>query len=97
VKRNPFHAGVLSLLVPGLGQIYCGKGNKGAAILATAIVVGNLNLIFLLVFTAATPDRKYAWAYWILRIGHDVMSLWGIVFWIWSIADAYLTAKKSRA
>jgi protein-S-isoprenylcysteine O-methyltransferase Ste14 len=28
--RNPYLAGLLSLLVPGLGQIYTGKGASGA-------------------------------------------------------------------
>ena len=96
MKQNPFLAGILSLIVPGLGQIYCGKGNKGAAILVAAIVVGNLNLIFLLVFTAADPNPEHAWAYWLPRIGHDVMSVWSIVFWIWSVVDAVLMAKRNR-
>ena len=48
MRRNRFIAGLLSLLVPGLGQIYGGRGTRGAAILAGAIVIGNLNLVFLL-------------------------------------------------
>ena len=96
MKQNPFLAGLLSLLVPGLGQMYCGKGNKGAAILAAAIVVGNLNLVFLLVFIAADPNPESGWAYWLPRIGHDVMSVWSIMFWIWAVADAVLMAKKNR-
>ena len=28
MKRNPILAGLLSLLVPGLGQIYAGKGSQ---------------------------------------------------------------------
>lgn len=94
MKRIPFVAGLLSLLVPGLGQIYAGKGDKGAAILAAAIVIGNLNIIFLPVFVAANPDPAVAWAYWIPRVGHDVMSLWSIVFWLWSVVDAYRIAKQ---
>ena len=38
MKRNLFIPGVLSLLVPGLGQIYTGEGNKGAAVIVVAIV-----------------------------------------------------------
>ena len=63
MKRHPFVAGFLSLLVPGLGQIYCGAGNKGAAIVAAAVVIGNLNLIFLPIFVAANPDPGIVWAY----------------------------------
>jgi hypothetical protein len=63
MRRNPWLAGFLSLLVPGLGQIYCGEGNRGAAILAAAIVIGNLNLLFLAVFVAADVDPTVGWAY----------------------------------
>ena len=94
MKRHPFVAGFLSLLVPGLGQIYCGAGNKGAAIVAAAVVIGNLNLIFLPIFVAANPDPGVVWAYWIPRIGHDVMSLWSVVFWVWAVIDAYVLAGK---
>jgi TM2 domain-containing membrane protein YozV len=97
MKRRPFVAGLLSLVVPGLGQIYGGKGSRGAAIMAAAIIIGNLNLIFLVVFAAADPDPQKAWAYWIPRIGHDVMSLWSVVFWMWAVVDASVLAKKSQA
>ena len=36
MRRNPWLAGLLSLLVPGLGQIYWGEGNRGAAISGSA-------------------------------------------------------------
>ncbi len=94
MKRNPWLAGLLSVLVPGLGQIYCGQSSRGAAILVAAIVVGNLNLVFLPVFVMANPDPEAAWAYWIPRIGHDVMSVWSAVFWIWAVADAYVQAHR---
>jgi TM2 domain-containing membrane protein YozV len=93
MKRNPLVAGLLSLLVPGLGQIYAGSGDRGAAILVSAIIIGNLNLIFLPVFVAASPDPSVAWAYWIPRIGHDVMSVWSIAFWVWAVVDAYRRAR----
>jgi TM2 domain-containing membrane protein YozV len=94
MKRHPFVAGFLSLLVPGLGQVYCGAGNKGAAIIAAAVVIGNLNILFLPVFVAASPDPEVVWAYWIPRIGHDVMSLWSVVFWVWAVIDASVLARK---
>ena len=94
MKRNRFVAGFLSLLVPGLGQIYGGRGSRGAAILAGAIIIGNLNLIFLLLFASANPDPGSVWAYWIPRVGHDVLSVWSIVFWIWAVVDAYLVVSR---
>ena len=38
-RLNPFLAAILSLVVPGLGQIYAGESNRGAAIIVGAIVV----------------------------------------------------------
>jgi TM2 domain-containing membrane protein YozV len=93
MKRNRFVAAFLSLLVPGLGQIYGGRGARGAAILAGAIIIGNLNLVFLLLFGSASRDPGSVWAYWIPRIGHDVLAVWSIVFWIWAVVDAYLCAR----
>jgi TM2 domain-containing membrane protein YozV len=93
-KPNPLVAGLLSLLVPGLGQMVCGKRNKGAAILVAAIIVASLNITFLPVFVAANLDPDLAWAYWIPRIGHDVVSIWSLVFWAWTVSDAFLLAKK---
>ena len=58
VKRDPFLAGLLSLIIPGLGQIYFGEGNKGAAILMAAIIAGNLNIVFLPVFVASNPIQR---------------------------------------
>jgi hypothetical protein len=95
---NPVIAGILSLVVPGLGQIYKGRPMEGAAILAVAIVIGNLNIIILPLIAMAnkeTPPRKKTpraiWAYWIPRVVHDVLSFWSIVFWIWVVIDAVIT------
>ncbi len=100
-KRDPFMAGLLSLLVPGLGQIYGGKRYKGAAIIFAAIVIANLNIIILPLIAIANPvlplplnEANAVWKYWIPRITHDVVSLWSIVFWIWAIIDSYNITKK---
>ena len=102
MKRNPIIAGILSLLVPGLGQIYAGESNKGAAIIAAAIVIGNLNIIILplismanLVIPKGDPDLSALWAYWIPRIGHDMLSLWSIIFWGWVVLDAISMTRKN--
>lgn len=103
MKRNPFIAGLLSLIIPGLGQIYGGKGNKGAAIIFAAIVIANLNIIILPLIALANPnlpvhsgDVNAVWKYWIPRIAHDVASLWSIVFWIWAVIDAYNITRKLK-
>jgi TM2 domain-containing membrane protein YozV len=94
LNRHPLLAGVLSPLIPGLGQIYGGEGEKGASILAAAIVIGNLNLLFILVFVSANPDPSMMWAYWLPRFGHDLIAIWSIAFWIWATVDAYLLVRR---
>jgi hypothetical protein len=103
MTRNPFIAGILSLLVPGLGQIYGGERNRGAAIIVAAIVIGSLAIIILPVIAMANPviptgapDAREIWAYWIPRIGHDVLSFWCVVFWLWAIFDAVSVTRKVR-
>jgi len=84
VNNNPIIAGVLSLLVPGLGQIYAGESTKGAAILVAAVVIANLNIIVLPLISMANPvntegtsEPRRVWSYWIPRILHDVASSFG--------------------
>lgn len=95
MNNNPIIAGILSLLVPGLGHIYGGEANKGAVILVAAIVIANLNIIVLPLISMANPvipegtqDPRSMWSYWIPRIVHDVASFWSIVFWVWAIVNA---------
>ena len=103
MKRYPIIAGLLSLLVPGLGQIYAGKGDKGGAIIAAAIVIGNLNIIILPliamanpIIPAGAPTAVTIWAYWIPRVVHDVVSFWSIAFWLWAVGDAITLARTKR-
>ena len=94
MRKRPILSLLLSVFVPGLGHIYAGNGNKGAAILASSIIIGSLNIIFLPIFISANPDPGVVWSYWIPRIGHDVLALWSLVFWIWVIADSYQVARS---
>jgi hypothetical protein len=94
MRRNPHVAALLSLLIPGMGHIYGGRGDKGAAVLASAIVLGNLNLLFFLLFITANPDPNSSWAYWIPRIGHDIVAIWSIAFWLWAVVDAWHLASR---
>jgi hypothetical protein len=95
--KNRVIAGVLSIIIPGLGQMYKGEGNKGAAILAAAIVIGNLNIMILPLISIANPEippsTRALWAYWIPRVTHDVLAFWSIAFWIWVVVDAFTLRK----
>ena len=104
MKRSWVVAGFLSLVVPGLGQIYACEKNRGAAILVGAIIVANLNVIILPLIALANPNGPSgvvasiaAWRYWIPRVAHDVASFWSIVYWVWAIADAVVSVRKHRA
>jgi TM2 domain-containing membrane protein YozV len=103
IKKNALIAGLLSLIVPGLGQIYGDKGKKGAAIIFAAIVIANLNVIILPLISMANPNLPVSahevnavWKYWIPRVTHDVASFWSIVFWFWAVIDAYKIVKKAE-
>ena len=103
MKRSPIIAGFLSLIIPGLGQIYRGEGNKGALIIFAAIVIANLNIIILPIISMANPvvppvvtDARALWAYWIPRTVHDVSSLWSIAIWLWAVIDAIVFPGKNK-
>ena len=93
MKKNSAIAVLLSLFVPGLGQIYCGQATRGAAILVATILIYNLNSIFLPVFVGVNPDPAVFWKHWLPRILHDISAFYAIIFWIWEIVDAYKISK----
>jgi TM2 domain-containing membrane protein YozV len=102
MKRHPILAACLSLLVPGLGQMYAGEGRRGATILAAAIAIANLNILPLPLIAMATPltpaglsDSRALWAYWIPRVVHDIASFWSVAFWLWAIGDAHAVARHA--
>ncbi len=104
MKRSWVVAGLLSLVAPGLGQIYGSEKSRGAAILVGAIVVANLNVIILPLIALANPNGPSgvaaslaSWRYWIPRVTHDVASFWSIAYWVWAIADAIVSVRKHRA
>ena len=103
MKLNPWIAGVLSLIVPGLGQVCGGQSKKGGAIIFGAIVIANLNILILPLISMAnptipvgSPDAKTIWSYFIPRVVHDVASFWSIAYWIWAVVDAIVMTKRKQ-
>ncbi len=84
-KREPAVAAVLSILVPGLGQIYAGKQERGASILVAGIIVGTLALIWQTLFMAARTSTFFPY-----RVA---LTAYALIFWIWQVIDAYRQAK----
>jgi TM2 domain-containing membrane protein YozV len=93
MTRKPILASVLSFLVPGLGQICSGRGERGAWILLAAILVGNLNAIWLSLYGITSPGVNAIWTYALPRILHDVFAMWSVVFYIWQVIDTYHQAR----
>jgi len=91
-NSNPLTAGILSLIVPGLGQMYSGKGDRGAAILVAGIVVGTLALIWQTLY-AAYASNLMIYPYPLYRIS---LAAYAAVFWIWQIVDAYRIAEQRK-
>jgi len=92
--KSPIAAGILSGLMPGLGQFYCRQWKKGAAFLVGALIAdGTLGVSsdFLKLLQAGgmglTPDEATSI---LLR------SLPFLALAIWSVVDAVKTAKQSQ-
>jgi hypothetical protein len=94
-KHNPYLASLLSIPVPGLGQIHAGKGIRGAAILSITMIVGNLNAIWLSIYASSKPAAIGFWANTLPRILHDIFALYGVIFLIWQVVDAYQQVKRA--
>lgn len=94
-NRNPYLACLLSIPIPGLGQIYAGKGARGAAILIVTITVGNLNAIWLTLYGGMSTVSSFFWTGQLPRLLHDLFAAYAIIFLIWQVFDAYHQAKSS--
>ncbi len=91
--RNPWVSGLLSGLLPGLGQFYNRQWVKGGGFLVGFVVVdGALGvsagfLKFLQAASSGEPPENMGQLL--------IFSLFPLAIAIWSVADAALTAKKS--
>ena len=78
-KRNPFVAGLLSLLFTGLGQVYNGKAALG--------------ILFVLVAAALTIlCGLFGWAHHF--IGLVAYAIVSIVFWLFVAVHAFIQARR---
>jgi signal peptidase I len=86
-EKEPLLALVLSILIPGLGQIYCGKVGRGIGIL---LLLGMLSFVSLipLFFIMDPVDFDFA-GFFVLNV---VVSVIVFIIYIWQIYDAYRCA-----
>ena len=79
---------ILSVIIPGLGQIYCGKVGRGISILVASIILAPIIYFFTCAVFVATESGAAA------VIGLLAAALVGLVIWIWNILDARDVAKE---
>jgi hypothetical protein len=92
-RKNPALAGILSGVMPGLGQFYCRQWGRGAGFLVGALAIdGGFGV------SSGTLELLQSFG---SPIPSDMLGtlLLGMLFFlavaIWSILDAVRTAKKS--
>ena len=79
---------ILSVIIPGLGQIYCGKVGRGISILVASIILAPIIYFFTCAVFVATGSGTAA------VIGLLATGLIGFAIWIWNILDARDVAKE---
>ncbi len=81
-KKSNVLAAILSAIIPGAGQIYCGRGMRGVAFFL-------LNLFFLFLFGAAAEESPKS-------DDPGILLLIMILIWLWNIYDANNIASKTN-
>ncbi len=82
-SKNALLASALSLVVPGAGQLYLRKRERGLGILAGVLVLAYL----------------LNWALTNFRIEQTISWLWFVLalFWAWNVFDAYRLAREQTS
>ncbi len=81
-KKSGALAAILSAIIPGVGQIYCGRGSRGIGFLL-------LNIFLFFLFGSASSENRNS-------DGTGFLFLLVIIAWIWNIFDAYKIASKTN-
>jgi TM2 domain-containing membrane protein YozV len=79
-KKNVALAVVLSFLIPGLGQIYCGKVARGVGIFVLFMLIFSM-FVFASVLNPNSQDAAFPFLLWLL-------------VYIWNLYDTYKLAGK---
>ncbi|TET94698.1 MAG: signal peptidase I [Candidatus Zixiibacteriota bacterium] len=80
MKRKPWLAGILNIILPGLGQLYCGRPLRGLALLLTTVLVLNVS-IAIIVFVEGRP----------FNVILPIMLV--LVMWLFLLINGILTAR----
>jgi TM2 domain-containing membrane protein YozV len=78
---------VLSVIVPGVGQIYCGKIGRGIGIL---VLLGLLSVVSIVPLFFITDPMNFSFSgFFALNV---ILSILAFLIYIWQIYDAYRCA-----
>lgn len=92
-SKSPLIAGILSGLVPGLGQFYCRQWAKGGGFLVAAIAI---DVLFGVSSGTVELLRSFGAPVSLGALGKLLIgSLLFLAIAVWSILDAVRTAKQS--
>lgn len=84
-RKNAVLAAVLSFIISGLGQIYCGKAKRGASILVLAFLL----FLFFVAVAGSVSSDPYA-----DQSAPFVPFFMWLFFWLWNIYDAHKLAEN---
>jgi len=86
-EKEAILAVILSVLIPGLGQMYCGRVGRGIGILVLLGLLGFVSIIPL--FVIMDPWEVDITGFFALSV---VMSIVVFIVYLWQIYDAYRCA-----
>ncbi len=104
-RKKAWLAAILTLLVPGLGQAYAGRYDRGLVILGVAVFYGFFILQTLTLMEThflAEGETLLTWTKEnFFRVGVNGLRFLASVFlaialYVWIVLDAYLSAANSR-
>lgn len=97
-KKSEGLALILSLLIPGLGQMYVGRVQRGILMLALVVVMTILDYVGLItVMTVADGHTSPETAVIVALLALIVVGIVVVVLWIYAMYDAYRLAKEYNA
>jgi len=102
--KSPWLAAILTVFIPGLGQAYAGRYDRGLVILAVTVFFGFFILQTFTIMEAnllAEGETLLSWAREnLIRLGVNGLRLFACLFltavlYIWVVVDAYLSASRA--
>src|SRR5262245_66513042 len=86
-NRNPFLAAVLSIVLPGLGQLYGGRPRRSVAITGLALILAAGGKPIAALAAQAQPNAgMYTYA---------ALLIIAVCLWVFALVDAILIARRA--